>query len=206
MSFVSLLREIHRKKQSDVMRYLQRINIVKARQFEEVHRQEKPTFLERARTLGYKAKRGYTIFNVRVKKGNYPRQLKYNNGNTRGKCVNAGLYQIKPSLSKQVEAEIKVGKQVPNLRVLNSYWIGQDYMYKHFQVICIDPCMVEIRNDPKINWICKPVHKHREARALTSAGKKTRGLGKGPKFNNTIGGSRRTCWKKRNTLSLMRYR
>ena len=31
----------------------------------------------------------------------------------------------------------------------------------------------------RINWICNPVHKHRESRGLTSEGKKNRGLGKG---------------------------
>lgn len=30
--------------------------------------------------------------------------------------------------------------------------------------------------DPRINWIVNPVHKHRELRGLTSAGKKFRGL------------------------------
>ena len=28
----------------------------------------------------------------------------------------------------------------------------------------IDPAHTTIRNDPRINWIAKPVHKHREAR------------------------------------------
>lgn len=206
MSFVSLLREVHRKKQSDVMRYLLRLSIVEARQRDVVHRKERPLFLERARALGYKAKIGYCIYNVRVKKGNYPRYLKYNNGNTRGKCINAGLHEIKPAMRKQAEAEILVGKKCANLRVLNSYWAGQDYMNKYFEVICVDPNQDSIRNDSKINWICNAVHKHRECRGLTSAGKKSRGLGKGPKFNNTIGGSRRACWRRRNTLSLKRYR
>ena len=30
--------------------------------------------------------------------------------------------------------------------------------------------------DARINWIVDPVHKHRELRGLTSAGKKYRGL------------------------------
>lgn len=30
----------------------------------------------------------------------------------------------------------------------------------------------QIRRDPRINWIAKPVHKHRESRGLTSIGKK----------------------------------
>ena len=33
-----------------------------------------------------------------------------------------------------------------------------------------------LAQDPRINWIVDPVHKHRELRGLTSAGKKFRGL------------------------------
>ncbi|KAL1789149.1 60S ribosomal protein L15 [Sigmodon hispidus] len=54
-------------------------------------------------------------------------------------------------------------------------------------------------------WITKPVHKHREIRGLTSAGRKSRGLGKGHKFHHTIGGSRRAALRRRNTLQLHRY-
>merc|ERR1711972_921471 len=42
--------------------------------------------------------------------------------------------------------------------------------------------------------------KHRELRGLTSAGKSSRGLGKGRKFTQTKGGSRRACWLRRNSL------
>ncbi|PVD33777.1 hypothetical protein C0Q70_05037 [Pomacea canaliculata] len=41
-------------------------------------------------------------------------------------------------------------------------------------------------------------------RGLTSAGKSSRGLGKGHLFNKTKGGSRRAYWKKQNSLSLRR--
>ncbi|KAK7810118.1 hypothetical protein U0070_026522 [Myodes glareolus] len=74
------------------------------------------------------------------------------------------------------------------------------------QVILIDPFHKAIRRNPDTQWITKPVHKHREMRGLTSAGRKSRGLGKGHKFHHTIGGSRRAAWRRRNTLQLHRYR
>ncbi|KAL6036902.1 hypothetical protein STEG23_013902 [Scotinomys teguina] len=92
------------------------------------------------------------------------------------------------------------------LRVLNSYWVGEDSTYKFFEVILIDPFHKAIRRNPDTQWITKPVHKHREMRGLTSAGRKSRGLGKGHKFHHTIGGSRRAAWRRRNTLQLHRYR
>lgn len=92
------------------------------------------------------------------------------------------------------------------------YWdwcqwdIKQDSTYKYFEVILVDPAHAAIRNDPRINWICNPVHKHRELRGLTSAGKKYRGLrGKGH-LNHKARPSRRATWKRNNTLSLRRYR
>jgi hypothetical protein len=60
--------------------------------------------------------------------------------------------------------------------VLNSYWLNEDSVYKYYEVIMVDPMHRAIRSDPRINWICNPVHKHREMRGLTSAGRKYRGL------------------------------
>ena len=60
--------------------------------------------------------------------------------------------------------------------------------------------------DPRINWIVNPVHKHRELRGLTSAGKKYRGLRAKGHLANKIRPSRRAVWKKNNSLSLLRYR
>ncbi|GMI49452.1 hypothetical protein ScalyP_jg63 [Parmales sp. scaly parma] len=89
----------------------------------------------------------------------------------------------------QSVAEEKVGRKYSNMRVLNSYWVNQDATFKYFEVILVDPSHQKIRNDPRINWIANPVHKHREMRGLTSAGCKGRGLRKkGHRANGTIGG------------------
>lgn len=90
--------------------------------------------------------------------------------------------------------------------MLNSYWVAQDSTFKFFEVILVDPAHKVIRRNPDTQWITKPVHKHREMRGLTSAGRKSRGLGKGYKFNKTIGGSRRKCWKRQNTQQFYRKR
>lgn len=82
----------------------------------------------------------------------------------------------------------------------------QDSTYKYFEVILVDVAHAAIQNDPRINWLCNPVHKHRELRGLTSAGKKYRGLrGKGHLYHKNRP-SRRATWKRNNTLSLRRYR
>uniref|UniRef100_A0A3Q3IG75 Ribosomal protein L15 n=1 Tax=Monopterus albus TaxID=43700 RepID=A0A3Q3IG75_MONAL len=74
------------------------------------------------------------------------------------------------------------------------------------RVILIDLFHKAIRCNPDTQWITKAVYEHKEMRDLTSAGKKSRGLGRGQKFHLTIGGSRHAAWKRRNTLQLYRQR
>merc|ERR1719316_2679093 len=59
-------------------------------------------------------------------------------------------------------AEEKIGRKCSNLRVLNSYWVGQDAAYKFFEVICVDPSHKAIKVDPRINWICEEKHNKTE--------------------------------------------
>ena len=104
-------------------------------------------------------------------------------------------------------AECRVCRVCGNLRVLNSYWVNQDATYKYYEVILVDPSHPAIRNDPTINWIVNPVQKHRECRGLTAAGRHARGMTKkGHRASKRIGGSWRANWKRRNTLSLRRFR
>lgn len=92
------------------------------------------------------------------------------------------------------------------LGIFTIFWYMQDSTYKYYEIILVDAAHNAIRNDPRINWICNPVHKHRELRGLTSAGKKYRGLrGKGH-LHHKARPSRRATWKRNNTLSLRRYR
>merc|ERR1712014_393257 len=56
-----------------------------------------------------------------------------------GKPVHQGIRKLKKARSHRSVAEEKVGRRCSNLRVLNSYWVGQDAAYKFFEVICVDP-------------------------------------------------------------------
>ena len=169
-----------------------------------MHRASRPSRPDKARRLGYKAKQGYVIYRVRVRRGN--RKKHVSKGATYGKPVHQGVNKLKPQRSLRVLAEERVGRKVSNLRVLNSYWVNQDGVYKYFEVICVDPNHKAIRRDARINWIANPVHKHRECRSLTAAGKKSRGIGKEHRFNKMHGGGRQATYRKHNTLQLRRYR
>ena len=204
MGAYKFLEELWRKKQSDVMRFILRVRTWEFRQHKAIHRATKPSRPDKAHKLGYKAKQGYVIWRVRVRRGN--RRKLGNKGQIYGKPSNQGVLQRKFQRNLKSVAEERVGKICGGLRVLNSYWAGQDSIYKFYEVILVDPAHNAIRNDPKINWICQPAQKHRELRGITSSGRKHRGLrNKGHKASK-LRPSRRANWRRRQTLSLRRFR
>ncbi|PRP77881.1 hypothetical protein PROFUN_08555 [Planoprotostelium fungivorum] len=204
MGAYKYMEELYRKKQSDVVRFVNRVRAWEYRQRPAVTRVTRPTRPDKARKLGYKAKQGYVIYRVRVRRGGRKRPV--HKGKTMGKPKFQGINQLKFARNLRSVAEERVGKRIGSLRVLNSYWVNQDASYKYFEVILVDPKHATIRRDPRINWIVDPTMKHRELRGLTSAGRKARGMhGKSHGYDK-LRPSRRASWKRRNTLSLLRYR
>jgi large subunit ribosomal protein L15e len=205
MGAYKYLEELWRHKQSDALRFLLRVRAWEYRQRPNIVTCNRPARTEKAHRLGYKAKQGYVIVRAGVRRGGRKRQN--HRGMVFGKPKNQGITQLKFERNLQSVAEEKVGRKYANLRVLNSYWVNQDATMKYYEVILVDPAHQKIRNDPRINWIVNPVHKHREMRGLTSAGRKGRGLRKsGHRANGIKGGSFRAAWKRRNTMRLKRYR
>ena len=205
MGAYKYMEELCRHKQSDALRFLARVRAWEYRQRPNILTCNRPARTEKAHRLGYKAKQGYVIVRCGVRRGGRKRQN--HRGMVFGKPKHQGINQLKFERNLQNVAEEKVGRRYSNLRVLNSYWINQDATMKYYEIIMVDPNHQKIRNDPRINWITKPVHKHRECRGLTSAGRKGRGLRKrGHRANGIIGGSFRAAWKRNNTMRLKRYR
>lgn len=60
-------------------------------------------------------------------------------GATFGKPVRQGVNHLKFQRGLRSTAEERVGKRCGNLRVLNSYWVNQDGVYKYYEVILVDP-------------------------------------------------------------------
>merc|ERR1719213_489596 len=200
MGAYKYLEELWKRKQSDVLRFLLRIRAWEYRQLPKITRVPKPTRPDKARRLGYKAKQGYVIFRAAVRRGG--RKRPNGKGIVYGKPKHQGI-MLKAKRNLRSVAEERIGRIAGNLRVLNSYWVNQDATYKYFEIILVDPQHRAIRNDPRMNWIVNPTHKHRELRGLTSAGRSSRGFRKrGHRANKVIGGSWRKSWKRRNTLSL----
>lgn len=204
MGAYKYLEELYKKKQSDVLRFILRLRCWDFRNLPVIHRASRPSRPDKARRMGYKAKQGYVIYRIRIRRGGRKRPV--HKGQVYGKPSSQGITQLKPTRSLRAVAEERVGRRCQNLRVLNSYWVNEDATFKYYEVILVDPSHKAITRDPRINWICAAVHKRRECRGLTAEGKKNRGIGKGHRFNRSKGGSKRGNWLNRNILSLRRYR
>jgi large subunit ribosomal protein L15e len=142
------------------------------RREEAVTRLLHPTRLDRARAVGWKAKGGYIVVRVRVRRGGQRKRAIIAGRRPKHKGI------LRMTLAKSVQriAEERAQKRYPNLEVLNSYWVGEDGKQKFFEVILVDPAHPEIRSDPKIQWIASSVHRGRAYRGLTAAGIAGRGL------------------------------
>ena len=134
-------------------------------------RLEHPTRLDRARSLGYKAKQGYLIVRQRVLRGGHTRHQIH-------KGRRSKHYGIRLALRKNYQqiAEERVQKEFKNLAVLNSYWVADDGKHAWYEVILVDPVHPVILADPHINWIAKESNKSRVFHGKTSSGRKSRGL------------------------------
>ena len=170
------------KEKSDELKALIRERLVKWRREPAVVRIDTPTRLDRARALGYKAKVGFIIVRVRVRKGGQ-RKPRPSSGR---RPKRMGVYGYSPAKSLRLIAEERAARKFPGLEVLNSYYVAEDGRYKWYEVILVDPHHPSICNDPDINWICEPQNRGRVFRGLTSAGKKMRGLRKSRGLRGTV--------------------
>ncbi len=151
---------------------LMRQRLIEWRKEPTVNRVEKPLRLDRARKLGYKAKQGFIMARVKVRRGGL-RKIRPKSGR---RPKRMGVSKFKPGKSLRLIAEERAGRKFPNTEVLNSYWVGEDGRHKWFEVILVDVSHPAIKSDKDINWITEPQHTRRAHRSLTSAGKNIRGL------------------------------
>jgi large subunit ribosomal protein L15e len=132
---------------------------------------DKPLRLDRARSLGYKAKKGFVVVRIRIKRGGRKRPKPRKGRRSKRQTTHKTL-----KMNYKWVAESRVARKYPNLEVLNSYNIGKDGIHYFYEVILIDKKRPEIAKNKDTKWITKSANKNRVFRGLTSAGKKSRGL------------------------------
>ncbi len=150
---------------------LLRERMISWRKSSAIEKLDKPLRLDRARTLGYKDKKGFIVVRVRLKRGGHKRPRPNKGRRSKRMHTRKNL-----KMNYRWIAEQRAGRKYKNLEVLNSYLIGKDGKHYFYEVILVDPERNEIKKDPALSWISKPGNKGRVFRGLTSAGKKSRGL------------------------------
>ncbi len=95
---------------------------------------ERPSKIDRARRLGYKAKQGFIVVRIRVGRGGMRKQRP--KAGRRPKHF--GVVRIKQSDNMQKVAERRVGEKHVNMKVIGSYYLYKDGKNYWFECILVD--------------------------------------------------------------------
>ncbi len=123
-----------------------RDRVIQWRKQNAVTRIDKPSRIQRARRLGYKAKQGIIVIRMRVGTGGMRRQRP--RGGRRPKHL--GVTRIKADVSMKQVAENRVLEKYPNMKLLGSYFVYKDGMHYWFEVILADPSHPSIAKDKEL--------------------------------------------------------
>ncbi len=123
-----------------------RDRVVQWRKQNAVTRIDKPSRIQRARRLGYKAKQGIIVIRMRVGTGGMRR--KRPRGGRRPKHL--GVTRIKADVSMKQVAENRVLERYPNMKLFGSYFVYKDGMHYWFEVILADPSHPSIAKDKEL--------------------------------------------------------
>ncbi len=166
MGIYKYIRELYKKPKAN-LGDLWKKRLIEWRKSNSIVKINKPTRLDKARSIGYKAKKGFIVVRVRVKRGGRKRpRLK------KGRRSKAQRRKKIVGKSYKWIAEERAAKKFKNCEVLNSYEMAKDGIYYWFEVILLDKVIV--RNYSGYEWVGDS--KGRVFRGKTSAGRKSRGL------------------------------
>lgn len=171
-SMYSYISDAWDRPEDSYVKALQWERLISWRREKNFSRIERPTRLDRARALGYKAKQGVIVVRGRVRKGGLQKRKIWKGR----RAKREGMKKITMGKSIKRIAEERTAKRYPNMEVLNSYWVGEDGKHVWFETILVDKHHPSVMADKNLNWICGRAHKGRVYRGKTSAGRKGRGM------------------------------
>ena len=122
--FYQRLRELWRESFSKELKEIWNQRLIEWRRDGAVIRIVRPTRLDRARALGYRAKQGILLARVRVLRGGRKRRGSLKKGR---RSKNARAKKI-VDINYQTVAEQRANKKFKNCEVLNSYYVGKSKM------------------------------------------------------------------------------
>jgi len=132
MGFYKYLREMWKKPKETLKGEYQQ-KIIQFRREPATIRIERPTRLDRARSLGYKAKQGVLVIRQRVPRGG--RTKAKPSGGRRTKRANL---RVPLKKNYQQVAEERAQRRYPNAEVVGSYLVAQDGKMFWYEIIFVD--------------------------------------------------------------------
>jgi len=173
MGMYKHIREAWKSPRKNILKDQLRDRVIQWRREPATVRVEKPTRLDRARSLGYRAKQGIIVIRQRVIRGG-----RQSPSGVKGRRSKRQSRKKDLNVSYQTVAEQRVASKHPNCEVLNSYYVAQDGRHYWYEVILVDKNSPGIKKDKVLSWITKVKHTNRVYRGLTSSAKKSRALNK----------------------------
>lgn len=146
MGVYTVLEKLWREKPED-LHALMRQRLIRWRRQPVVVRVRRPLRLDRARKLGYKAKQGFIVVRVKVRRGGF--QKPRPRAGRRPKAL--GVVRHKVNVTMKEEAIHRAQKKYPNLYPIGAYWVAEDGLYKWYEVVMVDPHHPAILNDKELN-------------------------------------------------------
>src|SRR5215212_11318094 len=108
-----------------------------------LHKIPRPSRLDRARRLGYKAKQGIIVIRARVRRGGMRKQRPV--AGRRPK--HSGVVHIKQATNMRLVAERRVNEKYPNMEIIGSYFLYKDGKHSWYEIILADPSHPSIYKD-----------------------------------------------------------
>lgn len=157
------------KKPKENLKELQKERLIEWRKEPVTMRIGRPTRLDRARSLGYKAKQGIILVRQRVSKTKRMRP-----SDRAGRRPKAYRFKKITQMNYGQIAEQRANQKYPNCEVLNSYEVARDGKSVWQEIILVDRNHPATLANEKLNWIS--LERGRAFRGKTSHGRKSRGL------------------------------
>ncbi len=154
---------------SDAAKALWRARLIAWRREPVTVRLEHPTRLDRARSVGYRAKQGVFVVRQRVSRGSHWREDWSGGRHSSNSFIRKFL-----AMNYRQIAEQRANKVFPNCEVLNSYYVTQDGRFYWYEIILVDRAHPAVLADPQYRGIA--LQRNRSARGLTAAARVARGL------------------------------
>ena len=128
---------------------------------------ERPTRLDAARSLGYRAKPGILIIRQRVARGGHQRPKR-----TGGRRSKHSGSRKNLTIGYQLIAEQRAAENYSNCEVMGSYFVAKDGMSYWYEVLLVDRNHPQVLADKQLSQIASG--RGRVYRGLTQAAKRSR--------------------------------